>query len=144
MMSRCLLPSPWHARLGLLGLSADNLTRRQDSRDVAARALAPSVEALDAPLGADDLASTLGPATERIGAYSGGTCTRRSGAASLDATCQHSSRCLAAFFRGLIARMPDLKPVDLIVNGGALLHHGPPPRLLRGGRPALTGHPHGA
>src|SRR5437899_3239153 len=61
MMSRCLLPSPWHARLGLLGLSADNLTRRQDSRDVAARALAPSVEALDAPLGADDLASTLGP-----------------------------------------------------------------------------------
>jgi hypothetical protein len=86
--SRCLLPSPWHARLGPLCLSADHLTRRQDSRDVAARALAPSVEARDAPLGAADLSPTLGPATERIGAYSGGTCTRRSGAASLDATCR--------------------------------------------------------
>src|SRR4030095_9456221 len=53
--SRCLSPSPWHARLGLLCLSADHLTRRQDSRDVAARALAPSVEAPDAPLGAADL-----------------------------------------------------------------------------------------
>ena len=62
--SRCLLPSPWHARLGLLCLSADHLTRRQDSRDVAARALAPSVEARDAPLGAADFSPTLGPATE--------------------------------------------------------------------------------
>src|SRR5262245_56656420 len=86
--SRCLLPSPWHARLGPLCLSADHLSRRQDSRDVAARRLAPSVEARDAPLGAADLSPTLGPATERIGAYSGGTCTRRFGAASLDAPCR--------------------------------------------------------
>ena len=91
ILARCLLPSPCHARLGLLCLSADNLSRRQDSRDVAARALAPSVEALDAPLGAADLSTTLGPATERIGAYSGGTCTRRSGAASLDAPWKDSS-----------------------------------------------------
>jgi hypothetical protein len=83
--SRCPWPSPWHARFGPLGLSADNLTRRQDSRDVAARALAPSVEALDAPLSPEDLSPKPGPATERIGAYPGGTSTRWSGAASLDA-----------------------------------------------------------
>src|SRR5438093_843531 len=86
MSPRCLWPSPRHARLGSLCLSADNLTRRQDSRDVAARALAPSVEALDAPLSRGALAPRPGPATERIGAYSDGTLTRRSGAASLDAT----------------------------------------------------------
>src|SRR5947199_7593499 len=71
--TRCLLPSPCHARLGPLCLSAETLTRRQDSRDVAARALAPSKEALDTPLSRDDLASRPGPATERIGAYSDGT-----------------------------------------------------------------------
>jgi hypothetical protein len=112
MASRCLLPSPWHARLGLLCLSADRLSRRQDSRDVAARALAPSVEARDAPLGAADLSSTLGPATERIGAYSGGTCTRRSGAASLDATCRddRASQSLEASASPSSARRAMLAP----------------------------------
>src|SRR5438876_575060 len=70
MSPRCLWPSPRHARLGSLCLSADNLTRRQDSRDVAARALAPSVEALDAPLSRGALTLRPGPATERIVAYS--------------------------------------------------------------------------
>src|SRR5437773_9708363 len=85
MSPRCLWPSPRHARLGSLCLSADNLTRRQASRAVAARALAPPVEALDAPLSRGALAPRPGPATERIGACSDGTLTRRSGAASLDA-----------------------------------------------------------
>ncbi len=58
---------------------------KQRPRALAARALAPSVEAFAALLNVEDLASPSGPATERIGAYSGGTCTRRSGAASLDA-----------------------------------------------------------
>jgi hypothetical protein len=41
-------PSPRHDRLGSRVV---NLTRLQASRDVAARVLAPSVEALDTPLG---------------------------------------------------------------------------------------------
>ena len=41
-------PSPRHDRLGSRIV---NLSRRQASRDAAARVLAPSVEALDAPLG---------------------------------------------------------------------------------------------
>ncbi len=50
-------PSPWHERLGP---SVVNLTRLQDSLDVAARVLAPSVEAFDTPLGPGPLGPNLG------------------------------------------------------------------------------------
>ena len=57
------------------------LSRLQDSLDAAARALAPSEEALDAPLGPPGLPDGLGPATGRSDAYPGGTRTRRTGPA---------------------------------------------------------------
>jgi len=64
-----------------------NLSRLQDSLDAAARALAPSKEALDAPLGPPGLPDELGPATGRSDAYPDGTSTRWS-----DPTCRTHHR----------------------------------------------------
>jgi hypothetical protein len=53
-----------------------NLTRLQGSLNAAARALAPSEEALDAPLSPPPLNDEPGPATGRPGAYPDRTLTR--------------------------------------------------------------------
>src|SRR2546425_7096450 len=97
------------------------MTRRPDSRDVAARALAPSVEALDTPLRSGALPPRPGPATERIGAYSDGTLTRRSGAASLDATRGDFTNFHAGChgpvpLRGRRYSLDDLQPVHQIAG----------------------------
>ena len=70
-------------------LSGVHLTGLQGSLDVGPAALLPSHEpygslrALDAPLGHGDLAPRLEPATQRTGAYCGGTLTRKSDTAWL-------------------------------------------------------------
>jgi hypothetical protein len=88
VLTRSLLPSPRHDGLGRFPF------RVPISRGckVHAFALGPQVRsphpkpygfgrAFDAPLGRSDLSSRPEPATRRSGAYRGGTCTRKSGAA---------------------------------------------------------------
>src|SRR6202008_3957697 len=58
------------------------VTRLQGSLHATARVLAPSTEALDAPLSPPPLNDEPGPATGHSGVYPDGTSTRRPGPAS--------------------------------------------------------------